>query len=293
MSTTHRSARAPGPSPCQAVLLGTAQDGGVPQAGCGCIHCTGARQDPRQRRRVVCLGLVDRENGHLWLVDATPDFREQLHHLEALAPGARLAGILLTHAHMGHYTGLVHLGKEAWNARDLPLYASKEMLSFLAQHAPWCQLLAEGNVAPVPVVPGQAVHLGPALSATPLAVPHRNEWSDTLAYRIQGPRRTLLYCPDIDGWDRWEQDLGTLLDQVDVALLDGCFFRADEVPGRDIREIPHPLVTETLARSQGRRAQVVLVHLNHTNPLLHPGPEREWVHRAGALVGQEGQGWEL
>ncbi len=275
------------------MLLGIAQDGGVPQAGCTCPHCRAAWQDPAQRRRVVCLGLVDHPGRRFWLVDATPDFREQLHAMQGRTPGYSLAGIFLTHAHMGHYTGLVHLGKEAWHTRDLPLYASGEMVSFLAQHAPWCQLLTDGNVSPVRVTPEQPVALAPELTVTPLAVPHRNEWSDTLAYLIQGPRQRLFYCPDIDGWERWDRDLGDLLDQVDVALVDGCFFHPDELPGRDIREIPHPLVVDTLARIRGRRAQVVFVHLNHTNPLLRAGPARDAVHAAGAFVGQEGQVWAL
>ena len=238
MSTPQFTSHRPEMGPYQAVLLGTAQDGGVPQAGCACPHCRAAWQDPAQRRQVVCLGLVDHPGQRFWLVDATPDFREQLHAMQDRAPSYSLAGILLTHGHIGHYTGLIHLGKEAWHARDLPLYASGEMVSFLAQHAPWCQLLADGNVSPI-------------------------------------------------------RDLGDFLDQVDVALVDGCFFHPDELPGRDIREIPHPLVTDTLTRIRGRRAQVIFVHLNHTNPLLHTGPAQDTVRAAGAFVGREGQVWAL
>jgi len=113
----------------EAILLGTAQDGGLPQAGCDCQHCRAAHEDPRQRRWVACLGLVDRDTRQSWIIDATPDFREQLHLLQSLTPECRLSGILLTHAHAGHYAGLIHLGREAWNTERMPVYASQRMAS--------------------------------------------------------------------------------------------------------------------------------------------------------------------
>jgi pyrroloquinoline quinone biosynthesis protein B len=130
----------------EAILLGTAQDGGVPQAGCYCAHCAPARSDLALRRWVACLGLVDRVARKSWLVDATPDLREQLHALHRLAPDCPLTGIVLTHAHIGHYAGLIHLGREAWNTKGLPVYASSRMACFLRENAPWSQLVALGNV---------------------------------------------------------------------------------------------------------------------------------------------------
>ena len=86
----------------EAILLGTAQDGGVPQAGCGCERCRAAQADPARRCLVACLGLVDRAHGQSWLIDATPDFRAQIQALAEFAPDCPLAGIALTHAHVGH-----------------------------------------------------------------------------------------------------------------------------------------------------------------------------------------------
>ena len=277
----------------EAILLGTAQDGGVPQAGCTCDHCRSARADPALRQWVACLGLVDRAAGQSWLIDATPDFREQLHALHERAPDCPLAGIVLTHAHTGHYAGLIHLGREAANTQGLSLYASARMAGFLHEHAPWSQLVALGNVELRLLTPDREVQLSPRLWLIPLAVPHRDEYSDTLAYVVRGPQRRLFYCPDIDGWDRWSRDLGQVAGEVDVALLDGTFFSADELPGRDVAQIPHPLATDTAERLAGADNEVHLIHLNHSNPLLRPGPERDWLAARGVGVGTVGMHWQL
>ncbi len=288
-----------GSRPPFAVLLGVAQDAGVPQAGCRCTTCEAARRDPARRELVTCLGLVDPATGSAWLVDATPDFREQLAQLAVLAPGCRLAGILLTHAHVGHYLGLAQLGREAMNARGLPLFATGPMTRFLERNAPWSQLVALGNVVLYQAVPGQPVDLSPSLSVEPVAVPHRAEHSDTVAWQVRGlrrdsePGRTLFYCPDIDRWDAWDRDLRAVVSAADVAIVDGTFFGPDELPGRDMAEVPHPLVTDTVARLEGRGGGVVFTHLNHTNPLLAAGKERAWIESRGHTVGRAGTVWGL
>jgi pyrroloquinoline quinone biosynthesis protein B len=281
-----------------AVLLGNAQDAGLPQAGCGCAHCAAAWADPSLRRCATALGLLDPAEGVYFLIDATPDFREQLHRMQALAPAARLGGVLLTHAHLGHYTGLLQLGFEAMNTHGLPLFATRRMLDFLAGNAPWRMLLERGNVAPREITPGDWWELTPALSALAVLVPHRGEWSDTVGFMVRGPRRQLLYVPDIDDWDDWAgppfgRDLRATVEGVDAALLDGTFFSAGELPGRDVRGIGHPLVTDTAARLRGTRAAVSFIHLNHSNPLHRAGPERAWLEAQGLAVADEGTTHEL
>ena len=277
----------------EAILLGTAQDGGVPQAGCDCAHCRAARIDPAERRWVACLALVDHVAHQAWLIDATPDLKEQLHALHELAPGCPLSGIVLTHAHAGHYAGLIHLGREAWDTNGLPVYASPRMASFLRENGPWSQLVALDNIRLHRLTADQELQLSPRLHLSPLPVPHRDEFSDTLAFLVRGPARQLLYCPDIDGWDRWGRDLRRLVGGMDVALLDGTFFSAGEIPGRDLDPIPHPLVTDTAERLAGVACDVRLIHLNHSNPLHGPGPEREWLAAQGMGVGALGDRWPL
>jgi len=277
----------------EVILLGIAQDAGVPQAGCACARCKAARADATLRRFAVSLGLVDHAGRRVWMIDATPDFREQVAFLEGRCPGYALAGLLLTHAHIGHYTGLIHLGLEGWNTHKLPLLASPRMIYFLSHNQPWAGLIERQNIHPQPIPPGKPFALSAELRLTPHKVPHRGEGSDTFAFEIQGPERRVFYCPDIDSWDAWAVDLRALIETMDVALLDATFYSGDELPGRDLTSIPHPLATDTAARLAGVGAEVVLIHLNHSNPLHEEGPAQRAMLAAGLVPGKRGMRWTL
>ncbi|MET0619963.1 MAG: MBL fold metallo-hydrolase [Thermoanaerobaculia bacterium] len=280
----------PGPQPPgpYAVVLGIAQDGGVPHAGCRQPLCVEARKDPAQRRRVASLGLVDPAAGRRFLVDATPDFADQIESL-----GGRPDGILLTHAHIGHYLGLAQLGREVLGARKVLVYCTPAMAKFLRENKPWSRLVALENIAIREVAPGSEVVLTDSLRATPIRVPHRDEDSDTVAWLIRGPARSILWLPDIDKWEKWDRSLPALLeDPALVAFVDGTFHSADEIPGRSIAEIPHPLVAETTALLAGvprARDRVYLVHLNHTNRLLWDENAKAALAERGIGVAREGQ----
>jgi len=288
------------------LVLGTAQDGGLPQIGCSCSSCTTARGDPARRRRVSALLVADPRTGRRWLLDASPDLPEQVESARgqpatrrALGPGAPLfEGIFLTHAHVGHYAGLLHLGREAYGARGLCVYASDRMAGFLRDNGPWSLLVDTGAIEIQRLAPGEPVELAADLTLTPTRVPHRDEFSDTLAFVVRGPRRTLLYLPDIDQWERWERPLEQVLAEVDVALLDGTFFDGGELPGRDLSGIPHPFVAGTIERLRAApadlRARVLFTHLNHSNPLADPASEQcARLRREGMGVAQDGQILEL
>jgi len=277
----------------RAVVLGIAQDGGLPHIGCEQPACVRARRDPSRRQRVASLGLVDDRAGQRFLIDATPDLPSQLDSLlEGRAPADRrrpLDGILLTHAHIGHYTGLMYLGREALGAQAVPVYATARMAAFLRANAPWSQLVRLGEIELREVEPGRELALTPSLAVTPLAVPHRDELSDTVAYVVRGPRRSLLYLPDIDKWEKWDRRIEDEVARVDVAFLDGTFSSADELPGRSRAEVPHPTVGETAARLAALSRRVVFIHLNHTNPLLWDDGARRDLARRGFSVAADGQ----
>jgi pyrroloquinoline quinone biosynthesis protein B len=277
----------------EAVLLGVAQDAGVPHIGCDCPTCGLARHDRRQRQLPASLALIDYRVGESWVVDATPAFPEQLATLHEHAPNCQLAGVLLTHAHIGHYTGLMYLGREALNARSVPVYASPLLCAYLTTNGPWSQLVALGNISLRPITAAVPITLSERLRVTPLPVPHRAEFSDTMAYVVRGPVRSLFYCPDIDRWEQWSESLPRLLESVGVALLDGTFFSAAELPGRDLTEIPHPLVCETAELLNGTSARIHFIHLNHSNPLFHAGAERDWLIGRGMGIGVVGQRFAL
>jgi pyrroloquinoline quinone biosynthesis protein B len=170
----------------KAILLGVSQDGGVPQAGCYCSNCERARRDPAESQLVVCLGLVDHRTGQSWLIDATPDFREQLHTLRQFAPDCAFAGIILSHAHIGHYTGLIHLGPEVMNALGMPVYVTALMAEFLKEHAPWSQLVDQGHIKLHLVIPSCEIKLSPNLVLLPLSVLHRDEFPEREWLAAQG-----------------------------------------------------------------------------------------------------------
>jgi pyrroloquinoline quinone biosynthesis protein B len=272
-------------SALEGLLLGVAQDAGVPHIGCECPTCGLARHDPCRRQLPVSLALIDHRAETSWVIDATPAFPEQLAMLQEYAPRCRLAGVLLTHAHMGHYTGLMYLGREALNSRAVPVYASSRLCAYLTANGPWSQLVALGNISLQTITPGVSIALSERLGVTALPVPHRAEFSDTMAYLVCGPTRSLFYCPDIDRWEEWAYSLPHMLERVDVALLDGTFFSASELPGRDLAEIPHPLVQVTAELLAGASAQIRFIHLNHSNPLFHDGAERRWLEGQGMTIG--------
>jgi pyrroloquinoline quinone biosynthesis protein B len=282
------AAPAPGSGP-RLVVLGVAQDGGLPHAGCLRSCCTGGR-----RERVVSLGLVDPVARRWWLFEATPDFPEQWRRMQAAAPGCTLAGVFLTHAHIGHYAGLIHLGREVMGARGVPVHAMPRMRAFLAQNGPWDQLVRLGNIALVPLAADSATTLSPRVKVTPFRVPHRDEYSETVGFVIEGPARRVAFLPDIDRWERWERPIEELIRSVDAAYLDATFYDGSELPGRDAREIPLPLVSVSLVRfarlPAAERARVRFIHLNHTNPALVPGSEAaRRVRAAGCAVAREGE----
>jgi len=276
-----------------AVVLGIAQDGGVPHIGCDQQLCVGARRDPARRHRVASLGLVDERDGSRFLIDATPDLASQV---ETLNEGRVVAdrrrpvdGILLTHAHMGHYAGLLQLGREALGASGVPVYATRRLARFLRDNGPWSQLVAQGSIELREVEPGVESALTPALAVTALTVPHRDEWSDTVGFVVRGPSARLLYLPDIDKWEKWDRRVEDEVERVEVALLDGTFFSAGEIPGRSQAEIPHPLVGETASRLAALARRVEFVHLNHTNRLLFDPAARAALEAKGFRVARDGE----
>jgi pyrroloquinoline quinone biosynthesis protein B len=286
-------APAPVPAPVRAIVLGVAQDGGVPHIGCTQRLCEEARHDPARRQRVACLGLVDEASDQRFLIDATPDMASQIESLGPRPAGADprrpLDGILLTHAHIGHYTGLMYLGREALGAKGVPVYATPRMARFLRENGPWSQLVSLGNIDLREIEAGREVALTPALRVTPIRVPHRDEFSDTLGFRVRGPSRSLLYIPDIDKWERWDRKLEDEAGAADTALLDGTFADAGELPGRVLSEILHPLIGETLARLAALKGRVLFIHLNHTNPLLWDAGAQRDLEAKGFRVARDGE----
>ncbi len=274
-------------------VLGIAQDGGYPQAGCTAEHCLRHWRGEEEKRHVVSLGLTDQASGQNWLFEATPDFTSQLQQLQQASGTSNLSGIFLTHAHMGHYAGLLQLGREAMGAKGMPVYVMPRMKKFLETNAPWSQLVTLGNIKLILMEQDQPIQLTSNLRVTPLQVPHRDEFSETVGFRVETTEKSLLFIPDIDKWPLWEKDIRAEVARVDVALLDATFYQEGDLPNRNMSEIPHPFVAETMALFSPlpavEKRKVKFIHFNHTNPLILEGAERDAVKKLGFEVAAEGE----
>ena len=273
-------------------VLGVGQDASFPQAGCYEPRCMPAWEDSSLRQEPTAIAVIDRANESSYLFEATPEFRDQLYRLqqEAAQP---LSGIFLTHAHIGHYTGLMHLGREAMGTRDMPVYAMPRMSAFLRDNGPWSQLVSLGNIEVRALQHMTPVNLS-AVTVTPFLVPHRDEYSETVGYQIIGPEKSALFIPDIDKWERWDLSILELIQQVDYAFLDATFFDGKELDNRDMSLVPHPFMVESLdlfdTLEISDRNKVYFIHFNHTNPVLDADSEvANRLKLAGFNIAQQGQ----
>ncbi|MBO6584945.1 MAG: pyrroloquinoline quinone biosynthesis protein PqqB [Gracilimonas sp.] len=273
-------------------ILGIAQDAGFPQADCQKEHCQQFWKGEVKKRLVVSLGLTDQSTGQNWMFEATPDFTAQLHQLKKTSANEDLSGVFLTHAHIGHYTGLMYLGHEVMGASEVPVYTMPRMKSYLQANGPWSQLVTMDNISFQQLRSDSTIRLTPNLSVTPFLVPHRDEYSETVGYRISSPNKDVLFIPDINKWHIWEKNIIEEIADVDLALLDGTFYDSAELPGRDMSEIPHPYVEESIELfkdlPESEKAKVMFIHFNHTNPLILDSPERRKVEKLGFKVASEG-----
>lgn len=278
------------------VVLGIAQDAGYPQAGCEKECCNAYWKGKEEKKLVTCLALVDREAGKYWLMEATPDMGVQLKNLQQYLPQApdySPDGIFISHAHTGHYTGLMEFGRETMGATDIPVYAMPRMDSFLRGNGPWSQLVSLSNIRLVRMKEDSVVRLTSALSVLPVRVPHRDEYSETVGFRIQHGSRKMLFIPDIDKWELWPENSVEYMKAFDFILIDGTFYKNGELPGRDMREVPHPFVEESVrlfsSLPDSVKAKIHFIHFNHTNPLLKKrSDEKDRVKAAGFAVAEEG-----
>jgi pyrroloquinoline quinone biosynthesis protein B len=291
--------------PCavELIVLGIAQDAGMPQIG---NPQDPAWHDPALARLAVSLALVDRradpDSPRRWLFEATPDLRLQLQRLDRHAPsagsGLGIAGIFLTHAHIGHYAGLIFLGHESAGAREVPVHAMPRMAEFLRENGPWDQLVRYRNIRIEPLAENIAETLADGIQVMPQRVPHRDEYSETVGYSIRGPEQSVYFLPDIDSFERWESDFDIRIEDViaahDVVYLDATFHDDQELPGRDMSAIPHPRISTSMDRfdalPEAERAKVRFIHLNHSNPARYPdSAQSRAIGERGYSVAQEGE----
>ena len=282
-------------------VLGIMQDGGLPHLGCQKSCCSPYASQKKSNTYVVSLGLYDREFNKGYIFEASPDFVAQWNDFKSIFSEISLdvlGGVFITHAHIGHYLGLAYLGREALNARAVPVYAMPKMSDFLKNNGPWDQLYSSKNIALRDLSHNDTLQLSKNLSVVPLLVPHRDEYSETVGYQIIGPEKSALFIPDIDKWERWDLSIIDLIKQVDYAFLDATFFDGQELAHRDMSLVPHPFIVESLelfdTLQTSDRNKVHFIHFNHTNPALDPKSKAfKIVKEAGFNCAKQGQQFAL
>ena len=270
-------------------VLGIVQDAGYPHIGCEKDCCSVLSPG---EYFVSCLGLVDKTNNKRYLFDATPDIHNQLNLVEKFPNGNIVDGIFLTHAHIGHYTGLMYLGREGLGGDNIKVYALKRMVKFLTKNGPWDQLIKLNNISLQTISNNKFVKLSENILVIPIKVPHRDEYSETVGYKIIGKSKKLLFIPDIDKWDEWEKSIVDEVKLVDYAFIDGTFYNGSEL-NRDMSEIPHPSIEETLElfsnQPLAEKNKIYFIHINHTNPILtNKNGVRDLILNAGFNIAEKG-----
>ena len=280
-------------------ILGTAQDGGFPHIGCQKKCCDDFYKGISPKQKVVSLGLIDREAQQKFLFEATPDISTQLADLENnhLKTNTIINGVFITHAHIGHYAGLLYFGKEALGKKDTRVYAMPKMKGFLENNGPWSQLVTDQNIVFSNLKKDTVIQLNHSLKVTPFLVPHRDEFSETVGYKIEGKNKSALFIPDINKWSLWGKNIVEEVKKVDYAFLDATFFKEGEI-NRPMSEVPHPFIVETVDlfknESLTTKNKVIFIHFNHTNPALQPNSkERNELTLLGYKFATEGERFEL
>ncbi|MEO6189955.1 MAG: MBL fold metallo-hydrolase [Saprospiraceae bacterium] len=288
-------------SKVELVILGNVQDAGSPHIACTKKCCSSLHKKGKPKRKVVSMGIIDYLNNKKFLIDATPDFPEQVFLLNSICcsednqiPDA----IFLTHAHIGHYTGLMYLGKEGMNAHSVLIYLMPRFKSFFENNGPWNQLVNLNNVSLIALKNNTTVDISTNVSVIPFIVPHRDEYSETVGYKIIGKHKSAIFIPDIDKWEKWEVNIIDQIKEVDYAFIDGTFYDQQELPNRKMSEIPHPFIVESIELfsllNETEKNKIYFIHLNHTNPTLEEkSKESKWIKKLGFNVAREGERFDL
>ena len=260
------------------LILGTAQDGGYPHVGCTNLCCEDAWQNSYLKKYIASIALVDHMYKKYFIIDITPDFGKQLQLLyKTYSKKYQLSGIFLTHAHVGHYTGLYTLGLEMMNTNKIPVYAMPKLMDFLQTNSSTKFLFSNNNIVANELRHKKKISFFEDFSVTPFLVPHRNELSETVGYNIKSNLKSIIYIPDIDSWELWDENIIDVIKNNDILFLDGTFYNKEELQGRDIEKVPHPLVIHSMELfknlSKENKNKIYFTHLNHTNNLLRNNSE--------------------
>ena len=255
-------------------ILGNTQDAGVPHIGCESEFCQN-NYHKAANFYSTSIAVVDLDINKYILFEATPDITHQLNKIskDLFKSFILPESIYLTHAHIGHYTGLMYFGRESLGAKNINIRVLPRMNEYLKNNGPWSQLINIKNIELQKIDFNSSLSSLNNITIKPIQVPHRDEYSETAGLIIEGKSKKALFIPDIDKWEKWNENLVELIYKYDYLLLDATFYDEKEI-NRDINEIPHPLVIETIELLDhlpiDQKNKIYFIHMNHTNMMLDP-----------------------
>ncbi|MCP1849787.1 MULTISPECIES: pyrroloquinoline quinone biosynthesis protein PqqB [unclassified Bradyrhizobium] len=300
------------------VVLGAAAGGGVPQWNCGCAVCRTARSDHPELQSTQASIAVSGDGVHWFLVNASPDLRQQLIVTPQLHPkhGALrhspIAGVILTNGEIDAVAGLLSMREGS----PFTIYAHERVLAILRANSIF-NVLSDKNVDRRPIAVDQAFE--PALpdgspsglEVLPFEVPGKGAWylegkahpagadgvGDTLGLRI-ADRRSGKYFYFLAACARVTDDLKSRLKGAPLVFFDGTVWRDDELIAAGLgnktgQGMGHIAMSgdqgaiESLAGLDiGRK---VFLHINNSNPaLLGTSAERKAAEQAGWQIPSDG-----
>ena len=299
------------------LVLGSAAGGGFPQWNSNSDACNRARAGEVRSRSQSSLA-VSADGDHWFLLNASPDIRQQINDNAPLHPrqGLRhspIAGVVLTNADVDHVAGLLTLRE----SQPLAIHASARVLETLRDNSIFkvlnpefverIEIELERPFAPL--LPGGGAS---GLSVEPFAVPGKvalyleapqagpdfgTKTGDTVGLMVRAAQtgESFFYIP---GCAAMTPELARRLEGAALVLFDGTLYRDDEMirggegvkTGRRMGHMSISGESGTLAAFEGIRvARKIFIHMNNTNPvLLDDSAEREAVEAAGWEVAYDG-----
>ncbi|UFX47278.1 pyrroloquinoline quinone biosynthesis protein PqqB [Bradyrhizobium sp. 41S5] len=300
------------------VVLGAAAGGGVPQWNCGCAVCRTARSDHPELQSTQASIAVSGDGAHWFLINASPDLRQQLNATPQLHPkhGALrhspIAGVILTNGEIDAVAGLLSMREGS----PFAIYAHERVLAILRANSIF-NVLSEKNVARRPIAVDQAFE--PALpdgspsglEVLPFEVPGKGAWylegkahpagadgvGDTLGLRI-ADKRSGKYFYFLAACARVTEDLKSRLKGAPLVFFDGTVWRDDELIAAGLgNKTGQGMGHIAMSGDQGAIAslagldigQKVFLHINNSNPaLLGTSAERKVAEQAGWQIPADG-----
>ncbi|MGY2921569.1 pyrroloquinoline quinone biosynthesis protein PqqB [Bradyrhizobium sp. USDA 3262] len=300
------------------VVLGAAAGGGVPQWNCGCAVCRTARSDHPELQSTQASIAVSGDGVHWFLVNASPDLRQQLIATPQLHPkhGALrhspIAGVILTNGEIDAVAGLLSMREGS----PFTIYAHERVLAILRSNSIF-NVLSDKNVDRRPIAVDQAFE--PALpdgspsglEVLPFEVPGKGAWylegkahpagadgvGDTLGLRI-ADRQSGQYFYFLAACARVTDDLKSRLKGAPLVFFDGTVWRDDELIAAGLgNKTGQGMGHIAMSGDQGAIASLagldigrkVFLHINNSNPaLLGTSAERKAAEQAGWQIPSDG-----